>query len=351
MHVNKEAVVADTSTSTATVAPPDDKELDKLTEPQQMAAKEPIGTVVSDEDIERMKKLREDAEMQLRRQNAKSVKFEKRLERRYAARDPEGVARLTDTIEHERERLIAQEKAFAEAQERAAEWIAPDAVKGRTDKVFLRLQPPVEQRKMTIQIRALGEIDDGFIMVFEDPAQPDDPKLGRVAESERFGTKNRVRAEIDDKGKIKGEVTHLGYKDFGPLRMQPGDYTAVVVDMNDKVLASEDFTILPDWDQDGQSDQVEGVRSPKPVKASKETKSPRQESIDKARKRGQDEALIESSNEEERAAMAEEQVARQKAKAAGEDIPPPPGSGAPDELTAEQKKAQKNTPEARASKG
>ena len=346
--------MADTGTGTATVAPPDEKDVDKLAKAPQMAAKEPIGTVMSDEDVEHFDKLREDALTQLTRQAAKTIKFTNRLDRRYKARDPEAVARRMDSDERERERLIAQEKAFAEAQERAAEWVAPDAVKGRTNKVFLRLQPPVEQRKMTIHIRALGEVDDGFIMIFEDPPREDDPKLGRVGESERFGTKNRVRVEKIDRetGKTEGEVTYLGYKDFGPLRMHPGDYVAVVVDMDDGVLAQENFTILPDWDQDGQSDQVVGVRSPKPdVAPAKEKKSPKEEAIAKAQKRGEDTALTSASNEETRAAQAEQQVARERAKAAGEDIPPAPGSGAKPELTAEQKKALKDTPEARASKG
>ena len=308
----------------STVAAPDPKDLDKLTEAPQMAAKEPVGQ--TEADVEHLEKLRDDALMQVTRQAAKSIKFNNRLERRHALTDPEGAKRRQDAVQTEYERLVAQEKAFAEAQQRAAEWIAPDTVEGRTDEVFIRLQPPVEQRKYTIHIRALGEIDDGFIMLFEDPPDPDDPKLGRVGESERFGTKNRVRVkEIErESGKTSGEITYLGYKDWGPLRLHPGDYVAVVVDMNDGQLAQESFSIVPDWDEDGKSDQVEGA---------KPTDAPER-----------------AGGEEERAAAQEQQVTRQRAKAVGREGPEAPKSDAKTTTTPEQKKAQKETPEARASK-
>lgn len=340
-----------TAAGTAVAPAPDPKDLDKLTEAPQMAAKEPVGQ--TEADVEHLNQLREDALMQMTRQAAKSIKFNERLERRHAVKEPVETARRLDVEKSEAERLVLQEKAAAEAAERAAKWIAPDKVKGRTDEVTLVLNPPEEQRKMTIHLRALGEVDDGYIMVFEDPADPADPKLGRIAESERFGTKNRVRVEeIDSKtGKTSGEVTYLGYKDFGPLRMNPGDYVAVVVDMDDGVLAKESFSIVPDWDQDNKSDQVYGVRAPKhSTTEPKAEKTPQSEAIAKAVKRGEEPA-VSTSNEAERAAMQETQVARDKAKSAGIDVPPAPASDAKPELTKEQKAAAKDTPEARAQKG
>jgi hypothetical protein len=196
-------------------------------------------------------------------------------------------------------------------------------------------------------------------MVFEDPADPKDAKLGRVAESERFGTKNRVRVKLDEKTGMpvgddsddKNVETHLGYKDFGPLRMNPGDYIAVVVDMDDGVLAKESFSIVPDWDQDNKSDQVYGVRAPKhSTTEPKAEKTPASEALAKAVKRGEDPA-VSASNEAERAAMQETQVAREAAKSAGHDVPPAPASDAKPVETKEEKAAKKDTPEARAQKG
>jgi len=342
--------VAETkSVPVAVGAVPDPDDIDKLTKPAPMAAKEPVGQ--TNADVEHLEKLRDDALTALTRLAARDIKFANRLERRHAVSDPLGTASRQDVAEREQERLRAQLKAAAEADERAAEWVAPDAVKGRTDKVFLRLQPPVEQRKMTIQVRALGEIDDGFIMIFEDPPAPDDPKLGRVAESERFGTKNKVRVEEIDRqtGKTKGEISYLGYKDFGPLRMNAGDYVAVVVDMDDGVLAQENFSIVPDYDLDNKSDQVYGVRAPSRT-GKKSGKTPREQSLEKAEKRGE-QPTGPASSEPERAALQEEQVARTTAKSAGEDMPPPPETDTKPVESKELKAATADTPEARATKG
>lgn len=318
-------------------------------EEPQMAAKESIGE--TDSDAAHTEELRLAAEAQQARLARKDEKFVERLERRQAVRDgQEAMDSLSEVRKSEAERLADQEKAFAAAQERAKAWIAPEPTDGRLTTVKLILHPEEKARKMTIHLRALGEVPDGFIMVFEDPFDPTDLKQGRVAESERFGTKNRVRIkEFDDKGHPKGEITHPGYKDFGPLRMNPGDYKAVVVDMEDKVLAEESFTILPDWDEDGESDQVKGIRSPQRLKSAKdEPKSPREQSIEKAVDRGEKDGtgVSVSMTEEMRASQAAEQLARIAAKSAGEDVPPAPASDTP-KLSAEEKKTRKDSPEGR----
>jgi hypothetical protein len=314
----------------------------------QMAAKD--GADVTDTDVAHTEELRLAAEAQIARLSRKNEKFFDRLDRRHALRDGPAASEAADVRAQEAERLAAQEKAFAEAQERAHAWVEPMVVEGRMKDVKLLLHPEEKVRKMTIHLRALGEVPDGFIMVFEDPFDPTDLKQGRIAESERFGTKNRVRVkEFDDKGQPKGEITYPGYKDFGPLRMQAGKYRAVVVTTKDEVLAEESFTILPDWDEDGESDQVAGVRAPKYIDAPKETKSPKEESIEKAIKRGEKDGTAASvtMTEEQRAAAAAEQQARIAAKSAGEDVPPAPASETP-KLSADEKKARKDSPEGRA---
>lgn len=316
-------------------------------EEPQMAAKESIGDV--DSDPKRTAELREAAEAQQARLGRKNDTFLERLDRRHALRDgTDAVNETADVRKREAERLAEQEKAFAEAQERARQWVAPTPVKGRMKDVKLLLHPEEKARKMTIHLRALGEVPDGFIMVFEDPSDPADLKQGRIAESERFGTKNRVRAELDDKGEVTGEVTHPGYKDFGPLRMTPGDYRAVVVTTKDEVLAEETFTILPDWNEDGMSDQVTGTRAPKYLTTADKDTTPREESIAKAVKDGEKDGtgVSVAMTEAQRAAHGEEQLARNQAKATGDDVPPAPG-GKP-KLSSEEKKARDESPEGRA---
>ena len=227
---------------TATTVP-DEKDIDKLAEPQRMAAKEPVGQ--TNADVEHLNQLREDALTQLTRLAARDLKFEQRLQRRHEKKDPEGAKAIAEVADHERERLRDQEKAAAAAEERKLEMQSEYRVDGRTDKVELIVTTPKEQRKRSIHLRSVGQVEDGFIMVFKAKPNKNDPKEGRVAESERFGTKNRVRVkEIDPTtGKTKGEESYLGIKDFGPLTLPDGDYNAVVVDMDDGVLAKESFTI------------------------------------------------------------------------------------------------------------
>lgn len=317
-------------------------------EEPQMAAKETIGEV--DSDTEHTTELREAAEAQQARLGRKNETFFQRLDRRHALRDgPDATAEQADVRKREAERLAEQEKAAAEAAERVKQWIAPEPVEGRMTEVKLLLHPEEKVRKMTIHLRALGEVADGFIMVFEDPADPADLKQGRVAESERFGTKNRVRAELDPKTGLPGkEITHPGYKDFGPLRMPPGSYRAVVVTTKDEVLAEETFKIIPDWNEDGLSDQVTGTRPPKYLTSETKTTTPREESIDKAVKDGEKDGVgvSVSLTETQRAAAGAEQAARATAKLGGDDVPMAPG-GKP-KLSAEDKKARADSPEGRA---
>jgi hypothetical protein len=297
----------------------------KIEEPQ-MAAKE-SSVVVDDAHL---KELRDAAEAELERRVAKDTKVAERLDRRHAVRDgEEAVAVQADVRVKETERRKEQEEAHKAAQERAAQWIAPDPVKGRMKDVELILHPEEKVRKMTIQIRVLGEVPDGYVMIFEEPFDKYDLKQGRIAESPRFGTKNRVRvADVDpETGKTKGEITHPGYFDFGPLRMNPGKYRAVVVDTDDDVLAEETFEIVPDWDEDGQSDQVVGVHAG--TKKAGQIGEPKK-------------------GEAARAAKGQEQVAREAAKAAGTEVPPAPGDGSAPKLTAEEKQARKDSPEGRA---
>lgn len=310
-----------------------------------VAAKEPVGTFVDDENL---KKVREDANEAVKRVTHRDEKFLQRLDRRHAAKDgPEAVEKVADVRKREAERRSDQEKAASEAAERASRWIAPDEYKGRMDHVEISLYPEEKARKMTIAIRALGEVPDGFIMILEDPADPADPKQGRVYESARFGTKNKVRInEVDPKTQLgKGEHTHPGYFDTGPIRMHPGSYRAVVVDTEDKVLAEEKFEIVPDWDEDGQSDQVVGVRAPKNLTTDKPSRTqPREQSQAKAKRAGR--VLSVGEAEALRAARGEAQVARTAARSAGDDVPAQPG-GKP-KLTPEERKALKDTPEGRA---
>jgi hypothetical protein len=313
-------------------------------EPQQ-AAKESVGNM--DVDMSHLEEMREAAEAQQARLGRKNDKFLERLDRRHALRDGEDAVKdQADVRKREAKRLADQQDAFEKAQERARQWIAPEPVKGRMKGVKLLLHPEEKVRKHTIHLRALGEVPDGFIMVFEDPADPADLKQGRIAESERFGTKNRVRIdEVDPKtGKVSGEHTHPGYKDFGPLRLNPGSYRAVVVTTDDKVLAEEKFEIVPDWNEDGQSDQVTGTRAPKYLTSKPEAKdSPRESSIAKV----DPEKLSLTQSEEQRAAMAAEQVARDAAKSAGEDVPPAPSSDGI-KTDSETKEVRKDSPEGRA---
>lgn len=305
--------------ATKTAEDPKAKAPDIGDDEPQMAAKEAIG--VTDSDVEHADELRMAAEAQLARLGRKSATFADRLDRRHAVRDgQDAVDAQADVRKSEAQRLEDQTKAFDAAQERAKEWIAPEPVKGRTTKVQIVLHPDdVTHRRFTIHIRALGEISEGFIIVFEDPHDPTDLKMGRIAESERFGTKNRVRvAEFDDKGNPKGEITHLGYKDFGPLRLPKGKYKAVVALTDDTVLAEEGFEILGDVPKDGYD--AMGVPDT------------------------DDGGVGES--EAERAAMGEQALARTTAKLAGaDDIPDAPSSGKA-KLNKDEKAARADSPDA-----
>lgn len=309
-----------TSTKTAPAASETGSKVKDIGDDEsQMAAKESIG--VTDSDVAHTDELRDAAEAQLARIARKSEKFADRLDRRHAVRDgTDAIDAQTEIRKSEAKRLEDQQVAFEAAQERAAEWVAPEPVKGRTSKVELRLHPEPKVRRFTIQLRAIGEISEGFIMVFEDPMDPNDLKQGRIAESERFGTKNRVRVdEFDDKGNAKGEVTHPGYKDWGPLRLPKGKYKAVVVTVDDKILAEESFEILGAVPEAG----VDALGVPDT----------------------DDGGMGES--EMERAAMAEQQLAHITAKAAGVDeIPPPPKGSDAKGPSKDDKAARADSPDA-----
>src|SRR5689334_6100007 len=99
----------------------------KIEEPQ-MAAKEAVGVIGESDNL---KEIADAADEMLARRDAKNEKVAQRLERRQATKDgPESVERLADVRKHESERRAEQEEAYKAAQERAAQWIAPDPVKG-----------------------------------------------------------------------------------------------------------------------------------------------------------------------------------------------------------------------------
>jgi len=156
--------------------------------------------------------------------------------------------------EEETERLerlnLASLEAFRQAQERASQWIAPEPVEGEVKPGDIEIIFGIPERDMhhSVQIRVLGEVENGFVTVYDQNLK-DDIKEGRVAQSQQFGTKNRVRvAGTNDKGDVTKTETHLGYFDWGPLRMPPGSYRVTVEGWDGGELASETFKINPDAD-------------------------------------------------------------------------------------------------------
>lgn len=223
-------------------------------EEAQKAAEDPTPAAATDgpdgpspEDVE---KIEDDAEMArkaMEAQQAPNLDFENRLLDRQARRDGEdAVEALKSTNQKLREDSAAAQAAADAAAARTTWWVGPEPVDGRTDEVKIALHPedPAE-RVATIHVRVLGEVNDGFVTVYRDNADPDEVKEGRVAESPRFGTKNRVYAKgVNPKTQLaEGEETHLGYFDFGPLRLDPGDYTAVVATTGGDELDRAKFTI------------------------------------------------------------------------------------------------------------
>lgn len=206
---------------------------------------------------EEVKKLETDAELAQKAfdaQQAPNLDFENRLLDRQARRDgDEAVDALKATNQKLREDAAAAEAAHTMAQARARAWVAPTPIDGRSDEVSIVLHPedPAE-RIATIHIRVLGEVSDGFVTVYRDGADKNEVKEGRVAESPRFGTKNRVYAKgINEKtGLAEGEVTHPGYFDWPPLRLSPGKYTAVVATTAGEELAKKSFVITGESSED-----------------------------------------------------------------------------------------------------
>jgi hypothetical protein len=223
------------------------KETDKAAEQVQAAATSgPGGT--SEADVQKMKDDADAAQKALALQSAGDKDFANRLLDRQARRDgEEAMDALRGTTEKLQLDSAAGEEAHKMAQARAALWTAPNPIEGKSDGVSIVLHPedPAE-RIATIHIRVLGEVQpDGFVTVYRDGADKNEVKEGRVAESPRFGTKNRVYAKgvNKDTGLPEGEVTYPGYFDWPPLRLNPGDYTAVVTTTAGKELATAKFTI------------------------------------------------------------------------------------------------------------
>jgi hypothetical protein len=197
-------------------------------------------------DVEKMKADAAAGEKAFAIQQAPNADFENRLYDRQARQDgQEAMDALRGTNDALRLQAAAGEAAHKMAQARATEWTAPTPIEGRSDKVEIVFHPEdPRERIATIHIRVLGEVNDGFVTVYRDGDHKNEVKQGRVAESPRFGTKNRVYAKgVDKNGLAEGEVTHPGYLDWGPLRLNPGDYTAVVTTTAGKELATDKFTI------------------------------------------------------------------------------------------------------------
>lgn len=212
----------------------------------QMAATD--GPDLANQDqIDHQKELYDAGEHAFALQNAKDINNENRLLDRQARVDgPEAMDALKGTNAKLREDAASGLKAHEMAQARAKEWTDPEPVEGRmTDvKIILHPEDPA-QRVASIHIRILGEVDDGYITVYRDGSDKNEVKQGRIAESPRFGTKNHVVAKgIDPKtGLASGEITHPGYFDWPPLRLNPGNYTIKVTSTSGKEVAKGAFKI------------------------------------------------------------------------------------------------------------
>lgn len=169
----------------------------------------------------------------------------------------EDTADLDDETERLRVLNAAALEAFRQAQERASQWIAPEPVAGamKPGDVSIVLGTPVRDRKHSMHIRVVGEVENGFVRLY-DTKLKDDIKQGRVGESPQFGTKNKIRVvETDDKGNATKVETRPGYLDWGPIRLNPGEYEVSVEGWGGEILAADRFKIEPDADGDGASDQ------------------------------------------------------------------------------------------------
>jgi hypothetical protein len=213
--------------------------------PQMAATAGP--DLANQDQIDHEKERYEAGEHAFALQNAKDINNENRLLDRQARVDgKEAMDVLRGTNAKLREDAAAGLKAHEMAQARAKEWTDPMPVEGRmTDvKIILHPEDPA-QRVASIHIRVLGEVDDGYITVYRDGSDAKEVKQGRIAESPRFGTKNKVVAKsINAKtGLAEGEITHPGYFDWPPLRLNPGNYTIKVVTTAGKEVAKGAFKI------------------------------------------------------------------------------------------------------------
>ena len=216
------------------------------------APQDPVGSAADPEVAAQEQERLEAGEKQVERDNIKNTLDAERELFEQAQRDGlKSVEPIVDQIDHSTGEREDATKAVELQNERMLDRLTPRRIDGLVrsmEQVELEIEPlDVNQRRFTANVIVHGEIDDGYLVIrtTDEERIPGDYKKGRVYESPRFGTKNRLRTTTDADGKTV-EYTDLGKFQTTPIRLAPGNYTVVLETTGGKKVATADFTLLGD---------------------------------------------------------------------------------------------------------